>query len=103
MPSPTAWGPPGAAGTRQGASRFRRSRRRRRRHPTRTIAEVIGRQLDVPVISVGPADTADHFGWIGNFFSLDMPASSTITQKMLGWTPTHPTLLEDLEAGHYFR
>lgn len=71
--------------------------------PTRTIAEVIGRHLDVPVVSVAPAATAEHFGWIGNFFSVDMPASSTITQQMLGWTPTHPTLLEDLEAGHYFR
>lgn len=71
--------------------------------PTRTIAEVIGRHLDVPVISIAPADTAEHFGWIGHFFSMDMPASSAITQTMLNWTPTHPTLLEDLESDSYFR
>lgn len=71
--------------------------------PTRDIAEVIGRQLDVPVVSVAPADAAEHFGWIGAFFALDAPASSTITQDLLGWQPTHVGLIEDLEAGHYFR
>jgi nucleoside-diphosphate-sugar epimerase len=69
--------------------------------PARTIAEAIGRQLDIPVVSVAPEDVAAHFGWIGAFFALDMPASSTLTQRRLGWTPTHPGLIEDLEAGHY--
>ena len=64
---------------------------------------MIGRHLDVPAVSIAPAKTAEHFGWIGTFFALDLPATSTITQTMLGWTPTHPTLLEDLEAGYYFR
>jgi nucleoside-diphosphate-sugar epimerase len=71
--------------------------------PAREIAEVIGRHLDVPVVSVAPDDAAEHFGWIGAFFALDIPASSTLTQQLLGWTPTHPGLTEDLEAGHYFR
>ena len=71
--------------------------------PTRTIAEVIGRHLDVPVVSVAPGDASDHFGWIGTFFSLDVPASSSHTQHLLGWSPTHPGLVDDLEAGHYFR
>ena len=71
--------------------------------PAREIADVIGLGLDVPVTSVAPEDVAAHFGWIGAFFGLDIPASSTLTQQMLGWTPTHPGLLEDLEAGHYFR
>lgn len=71
--------------------------------PAREIADIIGRGLDVPVTSVAPEDVAAHFGWIGAFFGLDIPASSTLTQQMLGWTPTHPGLLEDLEAGHYFR
>jgi len=71
--------------------------------PAREIADLIGRGLDVPVTSVAPEDVAAHFGWIGAFFGLDIPASSTLTQQMLGWTPTHPGLLEDLEAGHYFR
>ncbi|TXN29910.1 SDR family oxidoreductase [Lacisediminihabitans profunda] len=69
----------------------------------RTIAEIIGRHLDVPVVSVAPEDAAAHFGWIGAFFALDIPASSLLTQEMLGWTPTHPGLAEDLEAGYYFR
>ncbi|MEJ3405638.1 SDR family oxidoreductase [Rathayibacter sp. YIM 133350] len=67
----------------------------------RAIAEAIGRELEVPVASVSPADVDEHFGWIGRFFSVDMPASSAITQQLLEWTPTHPTLLEDLEAGVY--
>jgi nucleoside-diphosphate-sugar epimerase len=66
--------------------------------PTREIAELIGRHLDLPVESV----PADHFGWLGAFFSLDVPASSALTQEQLGWTPVHPGLVEDLEAGHYF-
>ena len=71
--------------------------------PTREIAEVVARHLDVPAISVAPDDVAAHFGWIGAFFGVDMPASSARTQELLGWTPTHPTLLADLEAGSYFR
>ncbi|MCU1475806.1 MAG: oxidoreductase [Subtercola sp.] len=69
----------------------------------RQIAEVIGRQLDVPVVSVAPDDVAAHFGWIGAFFGLDIPASSDLTQQLLGWTPTHPGLIDDLEASYYFR
>jgi nucleoside-diphosphate-sugar epimerase len=69
---------------------------------TRQIAEAIGRGLDLPVASVAPEDTQEHFGWIGNFFALDIPASSTLTQELLGWTPSGPTLIEDLDAGAYF-
>jgi nucleoside-diphosphate-sugar epimerase len=71
--------------------------------PTRDIAEAIGRGLGVPVRSVRPEDAAAHFGWIGVFFAMDLPASSTLTRELLGWTPTGPTLLEDLDAGSYFR
>jgi nucleoside-diphosphate-sugar epimerase len=70
--------------------------------PTREIAEIIGRHLNVPVVSVAPDRAAEHFGWIGAFFALDAPASSALTQQRLGWKPTHPGLVEDLEAGHYF-
>jgi hypothetical protein len=70
--------------------------------PTREIAEVIGRHLNVPAISIAPGDAGEHFGWIGAFFALDAPASSTLTQERLGWQPTHPGLIADLEAGHYF-
>jgi len=44
----------------------------------------------------------DHFGWLGVFFSLDLPASSTVTRELLGWRPTRLGLLEDLEQGGYF-
>ncbi|MFF2726913.1 SDR family oxidoreductase [Streptomyces sp. NPDC058008] len=68
----------------------------------RDIAEVIGRHLDVPVASVAPEDAAEHFSWLGGFLSLDAPASHALTTELLGWTPTRPGLLEDLEKGHYF-
>jgi nucleoside-diphosphate-sugar epimerase len=71
--------------------------------PTLDIAEVIGRHLGVPVVSIALENAAEHFGCIGTFFALDVPASSTLTQELLGWSPTHPGLVEDLEAGYYFR
>jgi nucleoside-diphosphate-sugar epimerase len=71
--------------------------------PAREIAEAIGRGLGVPVASIAPEDVQDHFGWIGPIFALDILASSTRTQELLGWTPSGPSLVEDLDAGHYFR
>jgi nucleoside-diphosphate-sugar epimerase len=70
--------------------------------PTRTIAEVIGRHLSVPVASIPPDEADDHFGWLGRFFAADASASSVITQELLGWHPTGPSLVDDLEEGHYF-
>jgi nucleoside-diphosphate-sugar epimerase len=70
--------------------------------PVREIAEVIGRHLNVPATSVGGNETAEHFGFLGAFFASDLPASSAITQQMLGWHPVQPGLIADLEAGHYF-
>jgi nucleoside-diphosphate-sugar epimerase len=70
--------------------------------PTRSIAEVIGRHLDIPVVSIAPDKAAEHFGWIGALWGANAPASSAITQRRLRWGPSGPTLLEDLEVGHYF-
>jgi nucleoside-diphosphate-sugar epimerase len=70
--------------------------------PTREIADLIGRRLSVPVVSKSLEQAAAHFGWLGRFFALDIPASSTLTQKRLGWRPRKPGLLSDLEQGHYF-
>ncbi|HEY0258794.1 MAG TPA: SDR family oxidoreductase [Lacisediminihabitans sp.] len=70
---------------------------------TREIAEAIGRGLDLPVVSVAPEDAQEHFGFIGAFFAMDLSSSSAITQELLGWSPTGPTLLEDLASGSYFR
>ncbi|MFD7119812.1 SDR family oxidoreductase [Streptomyces sp. NPDC056652] len=71
--------------------------------PTREIAEAIGRGLDVPVASIAPQDAEKHFGWIGHFFAMDIAASSARTRELLGWVPNGPSLLQDLDAGSYFR
>jgi hypothetical protein len=56
----------------------------------------------VPVRSLAPEDAAEHFGWLAAFFGADVPASSALTRELLGWQPSHPGLIEDLEAGRYF-
>jgi nucleoside-diphosphate-sugar epimerase len=66
--------------------------------PIRSVAEVIGRHLRVPVQPVAP----EHFTWLAAFIGLDTPASSAGTRQLLGWQPTRPGLLEDLDKGHYF-
>jgi nucleoside-diphosphate-sugar epimerase len=69
---------------------------------TRDIADVIARHLNLPLVSVDPGDAAEHFGWLGAFFSWDAPASNALTRERLGWEPTHQGLLADLEEGFYF-
>ena len=70
--------------------------------PIRDIAEVIGRHLNVPVVSVSPEDAAGHFTWLSGFLGLDSPASSTLTRELLDWHPTQSGLIADLDKGHYF-
>ncbi len=70
--------------------------------PVRTIAEVIGRHVGVPIASIAPEKAAEHFGFLGAFIDVDARASSTQTQELLGWKPSHPGLIADLEAGPYF-
>ncbi len=69
---------------------------------TKAIAEAIGRGLHLPVTSVAPDDAQAHFGFIGSFFGMDLAASSEGTRALLGWVPTGPTLIEDIDAGAYF-
>jgi nucleoside-diphosphate-sugar epimerase len=69
--------------------------------PIRDVAEVIGQQLDVPVVSVAPERAAAHFTWLADFLALDSPASSALTRALLGWQPTQPGLVDDLGKGHY--
>jgi nucleoside-diphosphate-sugar epimerase len=69
----------------------------------RDIAEVIGRRLNIPVVSKSPEEAANHFGWFAAFAGIDCPASSKLTQERLGWRPVHPTLIADLERGSYFK
>ena len=71
--------------------------------PSRAIAEAIARNLDVPVASVEAESALEHFGWIGPLFAMDAQASSALTRELLDWNPTGPGLIEDIDAGHYFR
>ena len=68
----------------------------------REIAEVIGRGLRVPVISLSQDEAQTHFGWLAMFAGADMPASSTQTRQRLGWHPTGPGLIADLEQMRWF-
>jgi hypothetical protein len=67
----------------------------------RDIAEVVGRGLKLPVISVSPEEAPAHFGWLAAFAGRDLPASSALTKKRLGWQPTGPGLIADLEQMRY--
>jgi nucleoside-diphosphate-sugar epimerase len=65
--------------------------------PFRTIAEALGRSLALPVVAMPPEEANAHFGWLGMFIGLDMPASSALTRQRLGWRPTHTGLIDDLD------
>jgi nucleoside-diphosphate-sugar epimerase len=70
--------------------------------PVRDIASVIGRRLNLPVVSKSPDEAAEHFGFLGQLLSIDIPASSALTQQWLGWRPTEAGLIPDLDHGRYF-
>jgi nucleoside-diphosphate-sugar epimerase len=70
--------------------------------PTREIAEVIGRRLNVPAVSKTPEEAAELLGFIGHVLAMDGSASSALTRESLGWHPTQPSLIRDLEYGRYF-
>jgi hypothetical protein len=65
--------------------------------PARQIAETLGQRLGLPVRSLPPQQVAEHFGPFAHFATFDMPASSEWTRKRLGWEPTGPGLLRDLQ------
>ncbi len=69
--------------------------------PVREIAEVIGRHLNVPVVSVSVDAASEHFGWLGHFFSMDFSASSTLTQQRFGWHPVQLGLLADIDHDYF--
>jgi len=66
----------------------------------RAIAETIGRRLKLPVKSIAPEEAEAYFGWLAMFATHDMPATSELTRKKLGWQPTGPGLIADLERLH---
>lgn len=67
----------------------------------RSIAEAIGKQLNLPVVSIAPEAAAEHFGWFAHMAAIDCPALSNWTQEHLKWHPAHATLLADIENGVY--
>lgn len=70
--------------------------------PFRDIVEVIGRRLNVPVVSQSAQEAAGHFGWFANFAAIDCPATSGRTRTLLGWRPAQPGLIADLDDPAYF-
>ena len=65
--------------------------------PARDIAETIGRRLKLPVQSISPEEAGGYFGWLAHLAARDMPASGEKTKEELGWRPTGPGLIADLE------
>ncbi len=70
--------------------------------PVRDIARVIGRRLNLPVVSKSLEEAEGHFGWFARFATLDFGASSERTREVLGWQPTQAGLIADVEGGRYF-
>jgi nucleoside-diphosphate-sugar epimerase len=70
--------------------------------PFRDIAGVIGRRLNVPVVSKTPEEAAGHFGWFAHFAAIDNLASSERTRELLGWQPQQAGLIPDLDRPRYF-
>ena len=70
--------------------------------PFRAIAEVIGRRLNIPVVSKSPEAAAEHFGWFAMFAGIDAPTSSLRTRSRLDWQPEQPGLIADIDHPAYF-
>jgi nucleoside-diphosphate-sugar epimerase len=70
--------------------------------PFKAIAEVIGRRLNIPVVSKSQEQAAEHFGWFARFVGFDVPTSSERTRSRLDWKPQQPGLIADIDHPAYF-
>jgi hypothetical protein len=70
--------------------------------PLKAIAEVIGRRLNIPVVSKSPEEATEHFGWFTMFVGMDAPTSSARTRARLDWKPQQPGLIVDIDHSAYF-
>lgn len=70
--------------------------------PVRDIAQTIGRRVGVPAATVAPEEAAAHFGFLAGLIGIDNPTSNALTREWVGWEPSHPGLIADLDEGHYF-
>jgi hypothetical protein len=87
------WSRPGGLGAARG---------RRPGGPIRDIAEVIGRHLNLPLVSIPPEQAGKHFSRLAHFLAADSPAASALTRELLVWQQAQPGLLDDTNEGHYF-
>ncbi len=69
--------------------------------PVKNIAEIIGKKLKLPVVSVSDESIARHFEWMSRFIGIDSPATAFQTQRLLGWQPTEINLLQDIEENYF--
>jgi nucleoside-diphosphate-sugar epimerase len=69
----------------------------------RDIAEIIGRHLKLPVASISAEEAPAHFGVMAMFVGRDGAASSALTQRWLGWTPTQIGMIADISRPGYFK
>jgi len=67
----------------------------------RDIAQAIGHRFQLPATAISPEEAGERFGFLAQFVALDMAASSAITRELLGWDPTGPALIDDIDAGAY--
>jgi nucleoside-diphosphate-sugar epimerase len=70
--------------------------------PVREIADRIASHLGVTARAIPPDQAAAHFGWLAGLVATDAPASSAATRRLMGWQPSHPGLLDDLDHGQFF-
>ena len=71
--------------------------------PFQEVASVIGRRLNVPIVSKTADEAGEHFGWLGHFVAIDNPTSSERTRELLGWQPKQPGLIHDIDQSSYFK
>jgi nucleoside-diphosphate-sugar epimerase len=69
--------------------------------PFKEIAALIARRLNVPLVSLERTEAEEHFGWFTMFAGMDLPTSSARTRALLGWEPTQPRLIADMDAGYF--
>ncbi len=70
--------------------------------PVRHTAEAIARNLGIEARSVTPEEAPERLGFLSTFIQIDNPTSNAKTREVLGWEPTHPGLIQDIDSGHYF-
>jgi nucleoside-diphosphate-sugar epimerase len=70
--------------------------------PRKVIAETIAGRLGVEARSVTDEEAPQYLGFLAAFAGLDNPTSNDKTREVLGWEPTHPGWVADVQNGHYF-